>query len=194
MFGKALRLRGFKRGQIAVAMLLVMVPLLGVIGLGTDLGLLFFHWGIVQKAVDAAVLAGAGYLPNHTGTAQTKATSYATQNGLKNSEIVSNTVAADNMSITMTTSRTVPYYFLQLVGVSSGTVKPMAKAGIHQDTEGARGLILSVCRVRPPVAITQQERSITWCKLARTETEGAGTSAPVTGDDSRSADQARRSF
>jgi hypothetical protein len=50
-------------------------------------------------------------------------------------------VAPDNMSITMTTSRTVPYYFLQLVGLSSGTVKPIAKAGIHQDTEGARGLI-----------------------------------------------------
>ena len=66
----------------------------------------------------------------------TTASGYATQNGLKNSEIVSNTVAPDNMSITMTTSRTVPYYFLQLVGVSSGTVKPIAKAGIQQDTEG----------------------------------------------------------
>jgi hypothetical protein len=141
MFGSALRLRALKRGQIAVAMLLVMIPLLGVIGLATDLGLLFFHWGIVQKAADSAVLAGAGYLPNHPSTAQTKATGYANQNGLKNSEIVSNTVAPDNMSITMTTSRTVPYYFLQLVGLSSGTVKPIAKAGIHQDTEGARGLI-----------------------------------------------------
>jgi hypothetical protein len=141
MLGINLRSKAVTRGQIAVAMLLVMIPLLGMIGLGTDLGLLFFHWGIVQKAADSAVLAGAGYLPNHTSTAQTKATSYATQNGLKNSEIVSNIVAPDNMSITMTTSRTVPYYFLQLVGVTSGTVKPMAKAGIQQDTEGARGLI-----------------------------------------------------
>jgi putative Flp pilus-assembly TadE/G-like protein len=141
MFGSALRLRPLKRSQIAVAMLLVMIPLLGVIGLATDLGLLFFQWGIVQKAADSAVLAGAGYLPNHPSTAQTKATGYANQNGLKNSEIVSNSVAPDNMSITMTTSRTVPYYFLQLVGLSSGTVKPIAKAGIHQDTEGARGLI-----------------------------------------------------
>jgi Flp pilus assembly protein TadG len=141
MFRTTLRLRALKRGQMAVAMLLVMLPLLGVVGLGADIGLLYFHWGIVQKAADAAVLAGAGYLPNHPSTAQTKATGYATQNGLKNSEIVSNTVAPDNMSITMTTSRTVPYYFLQLVGLSSGTVKPIAKAGIQQDTEGARGLI-----------------------------------------------------
>jgi hypothetical protein len=121
--------------------MLVMIPLLGAIGLGADLGLLYFHWGIVQKAADSAVLAGAFYLPNNTSTAQTTATNYATQNGLKNSEIVSLFPAPDHMSITMTTSRTVPYYFLQLVGLSSGTVKLMAKAGIQQDTEGTRGLI-----------------------------------------------------
>jgi Flp pilus assembly protein TadG len=130
-----------KRGQMAVALILIMIPLLSLIGLGADIGLLYFHWGIVQKAADAAVLAGAGYLPNHTATAKTTASGYATTNGLGSSEIVSNTVAADNMSITMTTSRTVPYYFLTLVGVSSGTVKPIAKAGIQQNTEQARGLI-----------------------------------------------------
>ena len=129
------------RGQIAVALILAIFPLLGVIGLGSDIGLLYFHWGILQKAADSAVLAGAGYLPNHTSTATTTASGYATSNGMKTSEIVSNTVAADNMSITMTTSRTVPYYFLKLVGVSSGTVSPIAKAGLQQNTEQARGLI-----------------------------------------------------
>jgi hypothetical protein len=141
MFGTTLQPKTLKRGQIAVALILVMLPLLGLIGLGADIGLLYFHWGIVQKAADAAVLAGAGYLPNHTSTAQITASGYATTNGLRTGEIVSNTVAADNMSITMTTSRTVPYYFLKLVGLSSGTVKPIAKAGIQQDTEQARGLI-----------------------------------------------------
>lgn len=131
----------FKKGQIAVVMLLFMLPLLSVIGLGADLGLLYFQWGNAQKAADAAVLAGAGYLPNHTSTAQTTASTYATTNGLKTSEITSNTVAADNMSITMTTSRTVPYFFLELVGLKSGTVKPIAKAGIQQNTEQTRGLI-----------------------------------------------------
>ncbi|MGZ3618874.1 MAG: pilus assembly protein TadG-related protein [Candidatus Binataceae bacterium] len=139
--GNTLRSMAMKRGQIAVALILVMIPLLGAIGLGSDLGLLYFHWGILQKAADAAVLAGAGYLPNHPSTAQTTATGYATKNGVRTTEITSNTVAADNMSITMTTSRTVPYYFLQLVGVTSGTVKPIAKAGIQQDTEQSRGLI-----------------------------------------------------
>src|SRR5260370_39185851 len=113
------------RGQIAVVLILIMLPLLSLVGLGADIGLLYFHWGILQKAADAAVLAGAGYLPNHTSTAQTTASGYATTNGLKSGEIVSNTVAADNMSITMTTSRTVPYYFLKLVGVSSRTANPL---------------------------------------------------------------------
>ena len=132
MFGTTLRPKALKQGQIAVVMIVAMLPLLSLIGLGADIGLLYFHWGIVQKAADAAVLAGAGYLPNHPSTAQTTASAYATKNGLRTSEITSNTVAADNMSITMTTSRTVPYYFLQLVGVRSGTVKPIAKAGIQQ--------------------------------------------------------------
>ena len=131
----------FKKGQIAVLLMLVMFTLLGAIGLGADIGLLYLQWGIVQKAADASVLAGAGYLPNHTSTAKTTASTYATTNGLKTSEIISNTVAADNLSITMTTSRTVPYFFLKLVGVSSGTVKPIAKAGIKQNPEGTRGLI-----------------------------------------------------
>jgi uncharacterized membrane protein len=77
----------FKKGQIAVLLMLVMFTLLGAIGLGADIGLLYLQWGIVQKAADAAVLAGAGYLPNHTSTAQTKASTYATTNGLKTSEI-----------------------------------------------------------------------------------------------------------
>jgi hypothetical protein len=141
MLASILRRHPFKRGQVAVVLILVMFPLLGAIGLGSDIALLYVHWGIAQKAADSAVLAGAGYLPNHPSTAQTAATNYATKNGLKTGEIISNTVAVDNMSITMKTSRTVQYYFLKLVGVSSGTVKPIAKAGIHQDTEQARGLI-----------------------------------------------------
>src|SRR5690242_3367875 len=98
-----LRSKCFKRGQVAAVLLLVMIPLLAIIGFGADLGLLYFQWGYCQKAADAAVLAGAYYLPNKTSSALSTATTFANNNGLKNSEIISNTVAADNMSITMTT-------------------------------------------------------------------------------------------
>jgi hypothetical protein len=148
----------------------------------------------VQKAADSAVLAGAFYLPNQTSIAKTTASSYATKNGLRNSEILTNVVAGDKMSITMTTSRTVPYYFLQLVGVSSGTVKPIAKAGIQQDTEGARGLI--------PVGLPCTATSCSYTvgqeyQLVQAGTNGNGgswKSARVTGADLPLADRAQRSF
>src|SRR5579863_908269 len=85
------------QGQVAVVLLLVLVPLLGAIGMCTDLGLLYFHWVLMQKAADSAVLAGAGYLPNHPGTATDTASTCATKNGIRSSEIISNTVAADDM-------------------------------------------------------------------------------------------------
>jgi uncharacterized membrane protein len=81
MLNTTLRPKPLARGQIAVVMMMVMIPLLGLIGLGSDIGLLYFHWGILQKAADAAVVAGAGYLPNHPSTAQTTASGYATQTG-----------------------------------------------------------------------------------------------------------------
>src|SRR5260370_2480526 len=102
MLGTTPRSKALRRSQIAVAMMLVMFPLLGMIGLGTDLGLLFFHWGIVQKAADSAVLAGAGYLPNHTSTAQTKATRYATQNRPHNSDRVSPDIRPHDHTATQT--------------------------------------------------------------------------------------------
>lgn len=130
-----------KRGQIAVALIMIIVPLLGAIGLGADLAVLYFNWMQLQKGADAAVLAAAGYLPNHTSQAQSTAQTYANRNGVKTGEITSTTIAPDNLSISMSTSRTVPYYFLTLLGVSSGSVKPTATAGIKQNTESARGLI-----------------------------------------------------
>jgi Flp pilus assembly protein TadG len=81
MFGTTLRPKDLKRGQMAVVMMLVMIPLLGLIGLGSDIGLLYFHWGILQKAADSAVLAGAGYLPNHPSTAKTTASGYGPKMG-----------------------------------------------------------------------------------------------------------------
>src|SRR5215813_6688711 len=60
---------------------------------------------------------------------------------MQSAEIVSTTPAADNLSISMVLSRTVPYSFLSVVGVRSGLVKVYAKAGVQGDTEYSRGLI-----------------------------------------------------
>jgi Flp pilus assembly protein TadG len=126
------------RGQISVALILVMTVLLGAIGLGADAALLYFNWVILQKGVDAAALAGAGYLQSSdtsaTTTAINVAVTYAQNNGIKNSELVADGsgnkayVPSPYTSITVTARRTVPYAFFKLIGLSSGTVAASATA------------------------------------------------------------------
>ena len=50
------------RGQIAIIMALAMAGLLGVMALGTDVGLMYYDHLQLQKGADAASLAGATYL------------------------------------------------------------------------------------------------------------------------------------
>jgi hypothetical protein len=133
--------RRLNSGQIAVVVTLVITTLLGAMALGADVAVLYFNWAQLQKATDAAVLAGANYLPGNPSQAQTVAQNYANTNGIRSGEIVSTTFSPDNMRMTMLVSRTVPYAFARVLGLSSGLVKVAATAGISTDTEGARGLI-----------------------------------------------------
>jgi Flp pilus assembly protein TadG len=118
------------RAQIVVIMALASATLIGAIALSTDIGLLYYNWGLLQKAADAAVLAGANYLPSDAAGAVSAANSFASQNGIAPSELNSTTVAADQMSITIQLRRTVPYYFARVVGLSSGLVTARATAGL----------------------------------------------------------------
>jgi putative Flp pilus-assembly TadE/G-like protein len=116
--------------QIVVIMALVVAVLIGTVALGTDIGLLYYNWGLLQKAADAAVLAGAHYLPADPANAISVANSFAAQNGMTVNEITSTTVAADQMSISVRLVRTVPYYFAKVIGISSGLVTARATAGL----------------------------------------------------------------
>jgi hypothetical protein len=78
--------------------------------------------------VDSAVLAGANYLPDNPTKAASTALQLAQINGLTSSEVTSNTVAADDLSITMQAHRTVPYIFAKVLGLTSGTVSVSASA------------------------------------------------------------------
>jgi len=116
--------------QIVVIMTLVVATLIGTVALGTDVGLLYYNWGLLQKAADSAVLAGASYLPGDSANAVAVANSFAAQNGIAANEINSTTVASDQMSITVQLVRTVPYYFAKVIGISSGLVTARATAGL----------------------------------------------------------------
>jgi hypothetical protein len=121
-----------------------MATLLGAVGLGTDIAVLYFNWMQLQKAADASALAGAGYLPANPNRATTTAQQYAGINGIQPSEIVSTQVAGDDLSITVTLSRTVPYYFLRVLGLTTGKVGAAAAAAVRQGAGSVHGGLLPV--------------------------------------------------
>jgi Flp pilus assembly protein TadG len=125
------------KGQIYVALILVMTVLLGAMGLGADMAVLYYNWVILQKGVDAAALAGAGYLQSDSQAAPqaiSVAVAYAQSNGIKNSELQKDGsgngayVPAPYSTITVTAKRTVPYAFFKLIGLTSGNVAATATA------------------------------------------------------------------
>ncbi len=117
-------------GQVAAIVALSIPVLLGVISLCADVGVFYVTWVQLQKAADAAALAGATYLPFDTADAITTADNYAMRNGMAAGEIVSTSVAPDDMSMSITLSRVVPAYFARLVGLVGGPVSAQATAGL----------------------------------------------------------------
>src|ERR1700737_5357441 len=53
---------GYMKGQIGVVMTFAIATLLGAMALGADVAVMYFNWVQLQKAADAAALAGANYL------------------------------------------------------------------------------------------------------------------------------------
>jgi Flp pilus assembly protein TadG len=123
--------KGFCRGQSAVLIALAAPVLIGSIGLGSDVAILYFNWSTLRTATDAAVLAGAAYLPSNVSLAQTTAGSYGQKNGLTSTDATSITIANNNTSITMNASRSVPYNFARVFGLTSSTVALKATAQIE---------------------------------------------------------------
>ena len=126
------------KGQISVALILMLTVILGAIGLGADAALLYFNWVILQKGVDAAALAGAGYLQGNSESAPNAisiAVTYAQNNNIKSSELIADgsgnkayVPAPNYTTITVTAERTVPYAFFKLIGLSNGKVAATATA------------------------------------------------------------------
>src|SRR5262245_41771814 len=131
----------FKRGQILVVFALALPVLIGSIALGADVAVLYFDWVQMQKAADAAALAGANYLPGDPAQAQTVAASFAENNGIAQSEIASTQVAPDDLSITVTLQRSIPYSFGRVLGLTNANINAAATAGIQANGEGARGVV-----------------------------------------------------
>ncbi len=126
--------RRWPTGQVMPLVACGIVVLLGAISLGTDVAVQYYNWMQLQKAVDAAVIAGGNSLPENPTQAITIAKQYAEANNIAAAEIKSTTVAVNDLSISMSVQRTVPYFFARVLGLTTGIVKASATAVLPPPT------------------------------------------------------------
>jgi Flp pilus assembly protein TadG len=145
----------FSKGQMLAALTLVLPVLLGVLALGADFSIIYFNWALVQKAADAAALAGASQLTGQTGSASTVrpnavsyVNGYACLNGITDSGNSNGTLCpspatkspgwADKVVFTNVTDtqvsvgihRSVPYFFGKMIGLQEASVAAAATAAL----------------------------------------------------------------
>ncbi len=135
-----------KRGQILVMLTILIPVLLGVVAMGVDITVFYWTWSRMQSAADAAVLAGAASLPDSPSLAIAAATAYAKANGMVASEIATPVVAVNDLSISITLTRVVPYYFGRVLGLVNSPVVTRATANLFNSgsASGALPIGLSI--------------------------------------------------
>jgi Flp pilus assembly protein TadG len=164
-----MKLIQFRKGQMAIVMTLAMATLVGVMALGADVGVMYYNWGQLQKAADAAAVAGANKLtgrPDTTGTVAPAAISYANGyaclNGIDDpnnssatvcpsptaipnytDKILFTTVDSGNTQVSISLNRQLPYYFGKVIGLQTGQVTVLATAKVYTTT-GANGVFPAV--------------------------------------------------
>ncbi|MGH2492500.1 MAG: pilus assembly protein TadG-related protein [Candidatus Limnocylindria bacterium] len=121
-----------ERGQSFVIVALLLTALLGFVGIVIDVGWYEVNLIRVQRAADAAALAGVVYLPGNVSGGRSAALSEATKNGYTNGApgiIVTADPDPINTKI-MNTQVTAPVrtYFSRLFGVTSFTASRRARA------------------------------------------------------------------
>jgi Flp pilus assembly protein TadG len=145
----------FSKGQMLALFTIVLPVLLGAMALGADFAIIYLNWSMVQKAADAAALAGASQLTAVPGSAAglTPAVDnyvygYACLNGVSDpsnqyatlcSETPKASGVADKIVFTNVTDtqvsvgihRTVPYSFGKMIGLNTAAVAATATAAIE---------------------------------------------------------------
>ena len=114
-----------EEGSVALIVAVAFVVLIGCGALAVDLGSIANGKRSLQNAVDAAALAAAQALPDEANAA-TAAQQFASSNG---AGTVNVSFSADDLTVTVNSSRDVPYNFAQaLVGSGHATVRARAVA------------------------------------------------------------------
>ncbi len=159
------RRSGWSRGQIMIVLTLVLPVLLGAMALGADFAIIYFNRILLQKAADAAALAGASQLTGAAGSASSVqpaaveyADGYACLNGVSDPNNPSATICpsprtqpagfVDQIAFVKVTDtqvsvgikRTLPYFFGKMIGMQSAAVAATATATVVPQGGAPSGL------------------------------------------------------
>jgi hypothetical protein len=142
------------RGQAIVVAALLMTLLLAIVGIGVDISWFELNLIRMQRAADAAALAGVVYLPANQTAAYNAAYAEATKNGFtagaNGVTVVPRTDLVNNRMLEVTIQGPVQTYFAKLLGTSTIQGSRVARAefvlpvpmGSPQDYYG----IATLCR------------------------------------------------
>lgn len=130
-----------ENGSAIVILALAMTVILGIVGLVTDVGLLYLNKTRLNVLTDSAALAGVQEIPNGLDKAQETAKQYALDNGAKIEELEISGSEADK-KLTVKAKRKINFLFAKVLGLDSSLVKAdsTAQAGYITATTGVAPL------------------------------------------------------
>src|SRR5256886_4968872 len=121
-----------QRGQVLVIVALMLIPLLGFTGLVSDVAWYEVNLMRIQRAADAAALAGVVYLPGNVAGAQTAAEQEAAKNGYTNGDggvtVTATPEALNNRILGVTVSSPIRSWFARLLGITQFSGRRNARA------------------------------------------------------------------
>ena len=127
-----MRVASDDRGQALVIAALLMTLLLGMVGIGVDIGWFQLNLIRMQRAADAAALAGVVYLPGNQTGAFSAAYAEATKNGFTDGAggvtVIPRQDSINNRMLEVSIQGPVQTYFARLLGTSSIQGSRIARA------------------------------------------------------------------
>jgi Flp pilus assembly protein TadG len=127
-----LSLTRHRRGSVTLAVSFGMVVLCGFCALGVDYGRAVLAKNQLQRACDAAALAGAKYLPKYNDSAKTAAVYYAYQNNAIVNTSSGIQITHNNSRIRVRATQNVKYLFAPVMKILNGDVTAQATAAVQQ--------------------------------------------------------------
>jgi hypothetical protein len=153
------RLRS-ERGQALVLAALAMVVILGFAAMAIDVGYWYSQKREVQKAVDAAALAGAQELPDDYVQAEAVARDYLTRNGITDQDTVSVTFRCTSTyqlacdpgankwdTIVVEAERPAEAWFARVFGIEEALISDVRAAGCRGLCGGAPAVPVDVVQI-----------------------------------------------